>query len=56
MTQAQIDLRDFLPSLVPYRAEATLTLQLIESDNPIYNDELKRQFGQATVRAGGALS
>lgn len=47
MTQAQIDLKEFLPNLTPYRAEATLTLQIIESDNPIYKDELRRQFNSA---------
>lgn len=53
MTQAQLDLREFLPSLLPYRAEATLTLQIIESDNPIYADELRRQFDAATRFAAG---
>jgi len=60
MTQAQIELKEFLPNLVPYRAEATLTLQIIESNNPFYVDELKRQFasagqtvGTSTTPAGG---
>ena len=60
MTQAQIELKEFLPNLVPYRAEATLTLQIIESNNPFYADELKRQFasagqtvGTSTTPAGG---
>lgn len=44
MTQAQIDVKAFLPTLRPYRAEATLTLQIIESNNPFYTQELKRQF------------
>jgi hypothetical protein len=44
MTQAQIDVKAFLPTLRPYRAEATLTLQIIESNNPFYTEELKRQF------------
>lgn len=47
MTQAQIELKEFLPNLIPYRAEATLTLQIIESNNPFYVDELKRQFSSA---------
>jgi len=51
MTQASIELKEFLPSLFPYRAEATLTLQVIESQNPIYQTELKRQFSSATERA-----
>ncbi len=44
MTQAQIDIKEFLPTLKPYRAEATLTLQIIESNNPFYREELRRQF------------
>ena len=44
MSQAQIDIKAFLPNLRPYRAEATLTLQIIESDNPFYKEELRRQF------------
>ncbi|MBW2635966.1 MAG: hypothetical protein JRC86_00315 [Deltaproteobacteria bacterium] len=44
MTQAQIEMKAFLPNLFPYRAETTLTLQIIESDNPIYQIEQKRQF------------
>lgn len=52
MTQAQIELKEFLPNLAPYRAEATLTLQIIESNNPFYVDELKRQFASAGQSAG----
>ena len=43
MTKAQIEHKAFLPWLVPYRAEATLELQVIESDNPFYNYETIRQ-------------
>jgi hypothetical protein len=52
MTQAQIELKEFLPNLKPYRAEATLTLQIIESNNPFYVDELKRQFASAGQPVG----
>ena len=48
MTEAQIELQEFLPNLAPYRAEATLTLQVIESNNPIYSRALTRQFASAT--------
>lgn len=47
MTQVQIEIKDCLPSLLPYRAEATLSLQIIESNNPFYQQELKRQFNAA---------
>jgi hypothetical protein len=43
MTQAQIDCTEFLPSLFPYRAEASLTLRVIESANPFYDVEVVRQ-------------
>ena len=44
MTHAQIEVKGYLPSLIPYRAEATLNLQIIESRNPFYEAELQRQF------------
>ena len=58
MTQAQIEMKAFLPNLFPYRAETTLTLQIIESDNPIYQLEQKRQFISALgyVDSPGGLS
>lgn len=55
LTQVQIDAKDYLPSLLPYRAEVTLGLQIIESNNPFYQAELKRQFAN-TAFAPGALS
>jgi hypothetical protein len=47
LTQASIELREFLPTLHPYRAEVSLQLQLIESHNPLYLTELKRQLASA---------
>jgi hypothetical protein len=52
MTSAQIENREFLPNLFPYRAEATLTLQVIESNNRIYTAELRRQDAAATAFSG----
>ncbi len=54
MTQAQFDVKAWLPNLVPYRAEATLTLQIIESNNPFYREELRRQFAPAEFISGSA--
>lgn len=51
MTQAQVEIKEYLPSLFPYRAEATLTLQVIESQNPFYPTELKRQVSSAAKRS-----
>jgi hypothetical protein len=47
LTQAQLDVKQFLPNLTPYRAEVTLTLQIIESNNTFYQDEVNRQFESA---------
>jgi hypothetical protein len=54
MTQVQFDVKAYLPSLLPYRAEATLTLQIIQSNNPFYTPEMRRVFASAQ-RASGAL-
>ena len=47
MMQVGLAVKDYLPNLFPYRAEATLKLQVIESDNPIYKEEMRRQFSAA---------
>jgi len=47
LTQTQMEIKDFLPSLLPYRAEVSLTLQIIESNNPFYANELKRQLASS---------
>lgn len=52
MTQAQMELKEFLPNLFPYRAEATLSFQVIESNNPKYLTELRRQFSSAGQTVG----
>ena len=52
LTQVQVEVKDYLPQLLPYRAEATLTMQIIESNNPFYKEELKRQFSLAGSAPG----
>jgi hypothetical protein len=54
MTQLQFGVMAYLPTLVPYRAEATLTLQIIQSANPFYTPELQRILTSAQ-QASGAL-
>lgn len=54
MTQLQFSVQAYLPSLLPYRAEATLTLQIIQSANPFYTTEMQRVLNSAQ-RASGAL-
>ena len=54
MTQIQFDVKQYLPSLLPYRAEATLSLQVIQSRNDYYTPEIQRMFTSAQ-QAVGAL-
>jgi hypothetical protein len=49
LTTVRVDERAHLPSLVPYRANVTLTMQVIEGRNPFYAAEQLRQV------AGSAL-
>jgi hypothetical protein len=53
MTQVQFEVKAYLPTLLPYRAEATLTLQVIQSRNDYYTAEVRRMFdsAQKTVSA-----
>jgi len=52
ITQVQFDVKAYLPSLLPYRAEATLTLRIIQSDNPYYTPEMDRVFKSAQKASG----
>jgi len=47
MTQVQFEVKAYLPTLLPYRAEATLTLQVIQSRNDYYTREIQRMFSSA---------
>ncbi len=52
MTQMQFDVKAYLPSLLPYRAEVTLTLQIIQSANPFYTPEIRRVYASAQKAVG----
>ena len=52
MTQVLFDVKEYLPNLVPYRAEATLTLQIIQSNNIFYTPELERVYASAKKASG----
>lgn len=52
MTQVQLEVKAYLPTLVPYRAEATLTLQVIQSRNDYYTPEIDRMFNSAQNAVG----
>lgn len=52
MTQVQFEVKAYLPTLLPYRAEATLTLQVIQSRNDFYTPEIKRMYTSAQQATG----
>jgi hypothetical protein len=53
LTSVKIDEKAHLPSLLPYRANASLSMQVIEGRNPFYLIEKARQTIGAAL-AGGA--
>jgi Contractile injection system tube protein len=58
LTSVTLDEKAHMPTLVPYRAEATLAMQVIESNNIFYNVEKARQLvssGLNTVDLTGRL-
>ena len=56
MTRAQIEAQQFLPTLIPYRAEVSLDLQVIESDNPFYGVETIRRTLSMVVNLANVAS
>ena len=56
LTSVQVEEKDYLPSLVPYRAEVTLALQVIESDNPFFTVEKLRQVVSAGLNTAHTVS
>jgi hypothetical protein len=52
LTSVRVDEQAHLPTLIPYRATAALTMQVIESDNPFYSFEKIRQVAGAAVGTG----
>lgn len=55
LTSVRVDEKAYLPSLIPYRAEATLTLQVIEGNNPFYQVETVRQLAFAALNTVQAI-
>jgi hypothetical protein len=49
LTSVRIDEQAHLPSLQPYRAEATLSMQIIEGNNPFYLVEQVRLLAMSAV-------
>ncbi len=56
MTQVRIQETAHLPDLTPYRAKATLALQVIESQNPFYTVEVARQVVSAALNTVGTTT
>jgi hypothetical protein len=54
LTTVKVDEQAHLPTLCPYRATVSLTMQVIESDNPFWRAAQLRQV--AGARIGGAQS
>jgi len=55
LTSVRITEEAHLPSLVPYRARATLTLQIIEGNNPFYKVEKLQQVMGAALNLGSTV-
>lgn len=56
LTSVTIKETAHLPSLVPYRAEATLNMQVIEGNNPFYEVEKVRQAVGAALNTGQTVA
>lgn len=52
LTSVQVTEQAHLPSLVPYRANVTLSMQVIEGNNPFYTVEKVRQVVSAAINTG----
>lgn len=52
LTSVNITEEAHLPSLIPYRARATLSLQVIEGENPFFKVEKARQVVGAALNTG----
>lgn len=52
LTSVQIAEQAHMPSLIPYRAKVTLSMQVIEGNNPFYTVEKVRQLIGAAMNTG----
>jgi hypothetical protein len=52
LTSVQVNEQAHLPSLVPYRANVTLSMQVIEGNNPFYAVEKVRQVVSSAINTG----
>lgn len=56
LTSVKMDEQAHLPTLIPYRAEATLTMQIIEGNNPFYTVETVRQVAMAALNTAQTVA
>lgn len=56
LTSVRIDEQAHLPTLVPYRAKANLSFQVIEGNNPFYQVEKVRQLIGAGMNLAAGIS
>jgi len=56
LTSVRFEEKSHLPSLIPYRAEATLSLQVIEGNNPFYKVEQIRLLAMAAINLAGTVA
>jgi hypothetical protein len=52
LTSVRVEEKAHLPSLVPYRASVTLSMQVIEGQNPFYMFEQMRTMARAALATG----
>ncbi|MBA3014603.1 MAG: hypothetical protein KKD63_02105 [Proteobacteria bacterium] len=55
LTSIRVDESAHLPSLVPYRANVQLSMQVIEGNNPFYKVEKMRQAISAAINSGRTI-
>ncbi len=56
LTNVRVNEKAHLPTLIPYRAEVDLTLQVIEGNNPFYQVEKVRQVVSAALNTAQTVS
>jgi hypothetical protein len=56
LTSVRVEEKAHLPSLIPYRAEATLSMQIIEGNNPFYLVEQVRLAAMAAINLAQSVA
>lgn len=56
LTSVRVDENAHLPNLAPYRANVTLTMQVIEGNNPFFKVEKMRQVAMAALNTGRTVA